>query len=291
MSHTHKNQIFTIIFLATFNFFALFLGYFIGGISGILVAYILAFTLNGTAYWYGDKIILWAIGAEPMDTLDNVRISRLVRELAKEAGIPPPGLYSMPAMEANSLSVGKSAAGSTLVISTGLMKLLNTNELKGMLAHEIVHIRNGDVLLNTVVAVITGVFAGIPESLDHLIKRTTKNKLAGTLGKGVSWTIRMIFCPIMVLLIQAPIFKEVDYRTDREAAVIAGGQEGLTSTLIKLAGQAPSSSGRSNPAFYHLYFINPVSGGALAFLFNTHPTIEKRLSKLREEQWVQPMTK
>ncbi len=291
MSNMHKNQILAIVFLATFNFFVLFLGYFVGGLIGILVTYSLAFILNGAAYWYGDKIILWVIGAEPMDTLENVRIDWLVKELAKEAGIPPPCLYNMPTAEANSLSVGKDPTSSTLVISTGLMELLNINELKGVLAHEIVHIRNGDVVLNTVVAVITGAIAGVPEFFDHVIKKLTKAKLAQTVGKGVSLTIRMIFCPLIALLIHAPISKEVDYMTDRQAVVLAGGKEGLTSALVKLAGQVPSSPMRSNPAFYHMYFINPVSAGSLAFLFNTHPTIEKRLSKLREKQCVQYMTK
>lgn len=291
MSGMHKNQIFAIIFLATFNFFALFLGYLAGELSGILIAYALAFILNGAAYWYGDKIILWVIGAKPMDTLENVRVGSLVKELAKEAGIPPPRLYNMPTAEANSLAVGKNPTSSSLVISTGLTELLNLNELKGVLAHEIVHIRNGDVLLNTIVAVITGAFAGVPEFFDHIIKKKTKGKFVQAVGKGVSLTIRMIFCPLIALLIHAPISKEVDYTTDGQAAVIAGGKEGLTSALIKLAGQVPPSPMRSNPAFYHLYFINPVSAGSLAFLFNTHPTIEKRLSKLMEKQCIQSRAK
>lgn len=283
MSNMHKNQILAIVFLATFNFFLLFLGYFAGGIIGIVVAYSLAFFLNGAAYWYGDKIILWAIGAIPMEATENVRISLLVQELAKEAGIPPPCLYYLPETEAYSLSVGKDPAASALVISKGLMELLDSNELKGVLAHEIVHIRNGDALLNTIVAVVAGVFAGVPEFFDHRIERITKGKLTQTVGKGVSLAIRLISYPLIALLIQAPIFKEVDYRTDREAAVIAGGKEGVTGALLKLAGQASTWPRRSNPAFYHLYFINPVSAGSLAFLFNTRPTIEQRLSKLTEK--------
>lgn len=281
MANIYKNYILAILFLATFNFFVLYLGYLAAGLSGILVAYPLAFILNGAAYWYGDKIILWAIGAEPMNITDNVRIDWLVKELAKEAGIPPPSIYKIPAAAANALAVGKDAAGATLVVSTGLMQLLDSKELRGVLAHEIVHIRNGDVLLNTIVAVIAGVFTGAPEFFDQMLKKEmTQRKFVPLVGKGVSLTIRIIFCPLTALLIHGLISQEVDYATDSQAAIIAGGQEGLASALVKLARQASPSPLGANPAFYHLYFIQPVPAGALAFLFNTHPAIEKRLARL-----------
>ena len=266
----------TTILMATLTGLLVVIGALIGGASTALVFLFFAAVLNLGAYWFSDKIALKMSGAKPVSEQEAPRIYEIVRELTTRADLPMPRLYVIPQEQPNAFATGRNPKNSAVAVTAGIMKLLSEDELRGVIAHELAHIRNRDVLIQSVAATIAGAitylgymllwFGGDDES---------------PLGLVASLAL-VLLAPIAASIIQLSISRQREYSADATGAQISGNPESLASALLRLEEGAKAIPMQVNQAAEPLYIVKPFSAGGLAALFSTHPPIEERVRRLRE---------
>ena len=252
-------------------------GALIGGPDTALLFLGIAAVMNLGAYWFSDKIALKMSGAQPMSEEQAPRIYEMVRELTTAAKMPMPALYVIPQAAPNAFATGRSPDKAAVAVTAGITKLLSPDELRGVIAHELAHIRNRDTLIQSVAATIGGAitylgymlmwFGGDDESPLGLI---------GSLAM-------VLLAPIAATIIQLAISRQREYSADATGAQISGNPESLASALLRLEEGAKATPMHVNQATEALYIVKPFSGrGAMASLFSTHPPIEERVKRLRQ---------
>ncbi|MGC9309611.1 MAG: zinc metalloprotease HtpX [Candidatus Nanoarchaeia archaeon] len=263
-----KNQIKTIILLVILS--AIFLG--IGSIwgrTGLLIAFILALIMNISSYWFSDKLILKMYKAQPSK---NKELNTLVKELAKKANLPEPAVYIIPTQHMNAFATGRNKKHAAVACTQGMLNQLNKNELKGVLAHELSHIKNHDTLIQVIVATIASAIMYIA-----LIARW-----AAIFGDDDSSFIQLlvlgIITPITASLIQLSISRSREYLADKNAASLLGDGKPLADALTKLKHNKPV---KGNQATSSLFIVNPFTKKGLLNLLSTHPDIDDRIKKLK----------
>jgi heat shock protein HtpX len=254
-------------------------GYAIGGQGGMLVALAIAAATNAFAYWNSDRLALASQNAIEVDHATAPDLVGLVTSLATRAGLPVPRVYVIENEQPNAFATGRSPAHSAVAVTTGLIRFLDRDELAGVIAHELAHIRNRDTLTMTVSATIAGAIASIAQ-FGFLFGSRGDDRPHPIMGLAM-----MLLAPIAATIIQLTISRSREYAADRLGAEIAGDPLALASALAKIetaATQIPNPQAESHPATAPLFIINPLTGDGMDNLFSTHPTTANRIAALQE---------
>ena len=255
------------------------------GTTGMVLFLGIAIVMNGVAYWYSDRIALASAQAQEVAPVDAPMLYRLADRLAVQYGVPRPRVYVSPDPSPNAFATGRNPSHAAICVNQGLLRILDEEEVYGVLAHEFGHVRNRDILISSVVAVLAGTITLIAQVAQGGMVfggyggRDDRNQGA---GGAIAGLLMIILAPIAALLIQLAVSRSREYQADRTGAEVSGDPMALASALRKLerATQAVPSQ-TAQPAFAHLYIVNPLSGG-LSGLFSTHPPIEERIRRLEE---------
>ena len=263
---------------------ALFMGvgYLIGGQSGALLALIVAAVMNLFTYWNSDSMVLSMAGAQEIDERTAPDVFRMVAELSQRAGLPMPRVYLMDNPQPNAFATGRNPQHAAVAVTTGLLEQLSREEVAGVIAHELAHIKNHDTLIMTITATIAGAISMLAQF--GMFFGGNRDSNSGHMG--IIGTLAMvILAPIAAMLVQMAISRTREYSADNLGAQIAGRPEWLASALRKLesaAHQIPNEAAERNPATAHMFIVNPLSGQRMDNLFSTHPATENRIAALME---------
>ncbi|GAB4441979.1 MAG: zinc metalloprotease HtpX [Anaerolineae bacterium] len=282
---TSSNTLKVVALMAALTALLGLIGYWVGGTGGVIFALGFSIFMNFGAYWFSDSIAIRMTGAQPVDPTQAPGLYDLVARLAMQAGIPTPRVYVIDSPLPNAFATGRDPAHGAVAVTTGILQTLSQEELAGVLAHELAHIRRRDTLIATVVATIAGAIT----TLANLLQWTL---LFGGLGGGdddggglVGGLLLIFVAPILAVLIQLGISRAREFDADAEGAHISGNPLALASALAKIDTMARRSRRplAANPAMASLFIVNPLSGvsGGLAGLFSTHPPVEARIERLQ----------
>ena len=271
----------TAILLAALTALFMGIGFLIGGQAGMIIALLVAGGMNLFAYWNSDKMVLRMYGAREVDARSAPELYDLVRRLAYEASLPMPRVYIMENEQPNAFATGRNEKNAAVAVTTGLMQTVSKDELAGVIAHELGHIKNHDTLLMTITATIAGAISMLANFGLYFGGGRNDSGHVGFIG-----TLALVILgPLAAGLVQMAISRTREYAADREGAVISGQPLSLASALQKIAGaahQIPNMTAERNPASAHLFIVNPLSGARMDNLFSTHPKVENRVARLVE---------
>jgi len=278
------NYLRTAILLAGLTALFMGVGYLIGGQSGAVIAFVIAAAMNLISYWNADKLVLSMHGAHEVDETTAPELVALVRDLAQRASLPMPRVFIMDNPQPNAFATGRDPQHAAVAATTGLLEHMRREELAGVLAHELAHIRNRDTLIMTITATIAGAISMIAQIGMLFAGGHRDNNNGG--GLGVIGTLAMvILAPIAAMLVQMAISRTREYAADDLGARIAGRPEWLASALRKLDAAAhaiPNEPAERNPATAHMFIVNPLTGHGMDNLFSTHPATENRIAALEQ---------
>jgi heat shock protein HtpX len=265
----------TTLLLATLTGLLVGIGYLIGGPGTALTFLFIGLAMNLVMFWFSDKIALKMSRAQPLSEEEAPRLYQMVRELAHSAGVPMPRLYMIPASQPNAFATGRGPKHSAVAVTQGITQLLSESELRGVIAHELAHIRNRDVLIQTVAAAIGGAITWLGYAL--LFMGGDDDSPLGLVGA----LAMVLLAPIAASIIQLAISRQREYAADATGARISGSANALADALERLEAGAKAMPMQVNQAAEPLYIVKPFSGGGMAALFSTHPPIEERVRRLR----------
>lgn len=270
----------TAILLAGLTALFMGVGALIGGQAGMIMALVFAAGINLLSYWNADKLVLSMNGAVEADEKTAPELFQIVRELSQRAGLPMPRVYLMQNPQPNALATGRNPANAAVAATTGLLEMLTTEEVRGVIAHELAHVKNHDTLTMTITATIAGAISMLA-NFGMFFGGNRENNSSGILGIIVA----VFVAPFAAMIVQMAISRSREYEADRGGALISGKPLALASALAKLdnaAHQIPNEAAEQNPAMAHLFIVNPLSGARMDNLFSTHPATENRIAALQE---------
>lgn len=261
-----------------------FVGAAIGGRSGMIFAFAIATIMNFGTYWFSDKIVLRMYRAQPVSEAEAPELYAIVRTLVQKAGLPMPKVYIIPEATPNAFATGRNPEHAVVAVTQGIMKLLSREELSGVIAHELAHIRHRDMLTGTIVATIAGAISMLAQMAQWAMLfggGSRRDDDEG--GSPIAALVMMIVAPIAAMLVQMAISRTREYDADAGGAKIAGNPLGLANALLKLEkGNEVIPMADAKPATAHMFIVNPLHGGGLMKLFSTHPPIAERVKRLNE---------
>ncbi|HKQ60173.1 MAG TPA: zinc metalloprotease HtpX [Candidatus Polarisedimenticolaceae bacterium] len=278
---TGTNYLKTALLLGLLTGLILLFGQVLGGRSGMTLALGFAALMNFGSYWFSDKIVLAMHRARPVTAQEAPRLHAIVDRLVARAGLPKPRVYLLPEPAPNAFATGRNPQHSAVAVTAGLLELMSDEEVEGVVAHELAHVRNRDILISSIAATIAGAITW----LAHIAQwgamfggyggrddREGQNPLA--------LLLLAILSPIAALIIQMAISRSREYAADATGAQIAGQPYGLARALEKLGQYSQRIPLPTSPAARHLFIVAPLSGGGLSTLFSTHPPLEERIRRL-----------
>jgi heat shock protein HtpX len=274
------NYMKTAILLAGLTALFMGVGYLIGGASGAIIALLIAAITNLFAYWNSDRMVLSMYGAHEVDQSTAPELLDLVAELAARAGLPMPRVFVMDNPQPNAFATGRNPQNAAVAVTTGLLHSLSPEELAGVIAHELAHVKNHDTLLMTITATIAGAISMLAQ-FGMFFGGNRDHNGPGAIGS----IAMMILAPIGAMLVQMAISRTREYAADNLGARIVGQPMWLASALVKInnaAHQIPNPEAELNPATAHMFIINPLSGHGIDNLFTTHPSTENRIAALQQ---------
>ncbi|MGQ0582390.1 MAG: zinc metalloprotease HtpX [Reyranella sp.] len=271
----------TALLLAALTGFVLVAGYLLGGQSGLVIALVAAMGMNLFAYWNSDKMVLRMSNAQEVGPNEAPELYGIVQELAQRAGLPMPRVYVIDEEQPNAFATGRNPENAAVAATTGLLRHLSREEVAGVMAHELSHVRHRDTLIMTIAATLSGAI-GMLASFGGMMGGGRDSE-GRPLVNPIVAIAAMILAPLAAALVQMAISRGREYEADRMGAEISGQPLWLASALAKLhAGtqQIPNRAAEANPATAHMYIANPLSAGGLRSLFSTHPPMEERIARL-----------
>ncbi len=274
------NTLKTMVLLVTLTVLFIFIGGLLGGKTGMTVALVLALAMNFFAYWFSDKIVLKMYGAVPVTEAEAPELYSIVRTLSQRAGLPMPKVYIIEADQPNAFATGRNPRNGAVAVTTGIMRLLDRNELAGVIAHELSHIKNRDILVSTIAATIAGAISYLAQMAQWAFIFGGRSDDEERGGSPVAALLMAIIAPIAAMLVQLAISRTREYGADAGGARIVGNPLYLANALRKLHNYSQQIPMGVNPATSHMFIVNPLSGGGIARLFSTHPPIEERIERL-----------
>lgn len=278
------NHIKTALLMILLTLVLLGLGHLIAGDTGVIIAFVIALVMNFFSYWYSDSIAVTMTRSRPLKESEAPEVYRAVRELVENSGMPMPRLYLMPTEQPNAFAAGRSPKKAVVSVTEGLVRMLNERELKGVLAHELAHINNRDVLISTVAAVIAGALMFISRMGMWGMMFGGGRRDGG--GSPVLLLIKLaalIIAPLAAMVIKMAISRTREYHADASGAAMARDPEGLASALQKMESFARRQPLQVNEAASHMFIVNPLSAKGMSGLFSTHPPIKERVKRLRNQ--------
>lgn len=279
------NTLRTTLLLALLTGLLVVAGGAIGGKGGMTVALGMALVMNFVSYWFSDRIVLSMYGAQEVTERDAPEFYRMVRRLANRAGLPMPRVYVIPSMTPNAFATGRNPSHAAVAATEGILRILTPEELEGVMAHELAHVKNRDILVQTVAATIGGAVTYLAQMAQWAAmfgggrSSDDDDGAAGVVGA----LLMAILAPIAAMLIQMAISRSREYGADAGGAQISGSPLFLASALRKLEAanhQIPMED--ASPATAHMFIVNPLTGGGILSLFSTHPPIAERVRRLEE---------
>jgi heat shock protein HtpX len=275
------NTVKTALLLGALTGLLMFVGGLIGGRGGVYIAFIFAVILNFGSYWFSDKIVLKMYKAQEVSESVAPDLYSIVRNLALEASLPMPRVYIIPEETANAFATGRNAEHAVVAVTAGIMRILNREELEGVIAHELSHIKNRDMLISSMAATIAGAISMLATMAQWAAifggGRSDDDDHGGIIG-----LIAMaIFAPLAAAVIQMAISRSREYLADAGGARITKNPYGLAAALEKLTKASQIIPMNANPSTAHLFIVNPLTGKSLMNLFSTHPPLEERIARLR----------
>ena len=271
------------LLLAVLTAMLVLIGGAIGGQQGMVIAFVIALAMNFFSYWFSDKIVLAAYGAKPIDEAEAPRLYAIVHRLATRAGIPMPRVYMVPSETPNAFATGRSPQHAVVAVTEGIMRILDEEELEGVLAHELSHVKNRDILISTIAATLAGAITYLAHMAQWAAMfggRSRDDEEGGS--NPIAMILLAILAPIAAMLVQMAVSRSREFQADATGARVAGKPWGLAKALEKLqmANEAVPMAA-ATPATAHLFIVNPLSGQTLMRLFSTHPPLEERIARLR----------
>lgn len=276
------NLVRTAMLLAFMTALFMVVGFMIGGRGGMMIAFLVAAGMNFFSYWNSDRMVLSAYRAQEIDERNAPEFFGIIRDLARNAGLPMPKVYLYDSPQPNAFATGRNPQNAAVAASTGLLSALSPEEVAGVMAHELAHVQNRDTLTMTITATLAGAISMLG-NFAFLFggNRESNNNPLGFVGV----LLAMIVAPLAAMLVQMAISRTREYSADRRGAEICGNPLWLASALGKIArgaSQIPNYDAERNPATAHMFIINPLTGAGMDSLFSTHPNTENRIAALEE---------
>lgn len=256
----------------------------LGGRTWMVYAFVMAVAMNGFSYWFSDKLVLKMYRAKEVTEAEAPEFHGVVRELATRANLPMPRVYLIPSEAPNAFATGRNPKHAAVAATNGILKILSREELAGVMAHELAHVQNRDILIGTIAATVAG-------AISMLASMAQWAMIFGGFGGGrrddrgggiIGMLAVMILAPIAAMLIQMAISRSREYQADATGAKICGNPMSLASALKKLDTASKRVAIDANPATAHMFIVNPLKGGGVTTLFSTHPPMEERISRLEK---------
>ncbi len=275
------NSIRTALLLGALTGLIMIIGRYLGGTHGMVIAFFFAMIMNFGSYWFSDKIVLKMYRARPVSEAEASDLHRIVRQLAQQASLPMPRICIMPSESPNAFATGRNPQHAVVAVTQGILRLLNEDELKGVLAHELAHVKHRDILIGSIAATLAGAIMMIASMARWAALFGGFGSRDDDDGGGMIGLIAMsIFAPIAAMLIQMAISRSREYAADAAGASFAGSPYGLASALQKISSASRQIPMKANPSTAHMFIMNPLAGKSLMSLFSTHPPVEQRIRRL-----------
>jgi len=256
----------------------------LGGRGGMIMALMFATIMNVGMYWFSDKLVLRMYKAQPVTESEAPELYSIVRTLVQKAGMPMPTVYIIPDETPNAFATGRNPEHAVVAVTQGIMRILSRDELAGVIAHELAHIKHRDMLTGTMVATIAGAISMLAQMAQwSMIFGGGHRSDDDDGGSPIVAIVMMIVAPIAAMMVQMAISRSREFEADKGGAGIAGSPYGLSNALLKLEkGSQVIPMTDARPATAHMFIVNPLTGGGLMKLFSTHPPIEERVARLNE---------
>ena len=256
-------------------------GRLLGGAEGMVLAFVFATLMNFGAYWFSDKVLLRMYGARQIGPHDAPEIWAMVDELSRRAGLPMPKVYLLPQEGANAFATGRNPANAAVAVTSGILRILSPSELRGVLAHEVAHIKNNDILIGTLAATMAGAISMLANMAQWSMifggGRSDEDR-----GGGIGAIATMLIAPLAATLIQLAISRSREYAADATGAELAGSGVPLANALLRLERSSEHIPTDASPSTAHMFIVAPFTGGGIWSLFRTHPRTEDRVKRLME---------
>lgn len=254
----------------------------LGGQGGMVTAFVFAVVMNGASYWFSDKIVLRMYGAKEVDRKDAPKLYRILQDLTLRAHMPMPRVYVIPQDAPNAFATGRDENHAAVAVTEGILDILTESELRGVLAHELSHVKNRDILIGTIAATMAGAISMLANIAQWGLifgGRSSDNREG---GNPIAALAMIILAPLVAMLVQLAISRGREYGADATGATISGDPLSLANALKKLQRGVEKIPMEANPATAHMFIVSPLTGGGLMTLFSTHPPLEERISRLEE---------
>jgi heat shock protein HtpX len=275
-----SNQLKTVFLLGALTAIIIWAGQALGGTDGMITALIIAAAMNFFSYWFSDKVVLRMYSAQEVSPQEAPELHGMVSDLAREAGVPVPRIFVIPQDTPNAFATGRNPEHAVVAVTEGIVRLLSPAELKGVLAHEMSHVRHRDILIQSVAATLGGAIMVLADMF-RFSAMYSGGRRDQEQGQGLHMLIFAMLAPFAAMLIQMAISRSREYLADESGARLCHNPEPLASALEKLALANQQMPMIVNPATENLFIVNPLTGGGLMALFSTHPPIAERIARLR----------
>jgi heat shock protein HtpX len=275
-----SNTIKTTILLAALTALIVWIGEMLGGGQGAMIAFIFAAVMNIGSYWFSDRIVIAMYRGQPIAESDDPELHAMVRELALESHVPMPRLYLIPSESPNAFATGRNPEHAAVAVTAGIRRLLDRRELKAVLAHELAHVTNRDILISSIAATLAGAIMMLANMArwSLIFGGGQRDEREG--GGGIGLLFTLILAPIAAMLIQMAISRSREFQADETGARTIRDPEALASALQKIAVYSERVPLQASPSTAHLFIINPLHGVSFQNLFSTHPPLEQRIARL-----------
>lgn len=273
----------TTLLLATLTALFMGIGALIGGQVGMLIALVFAGALNFWSYWNSDKVVLRMHHARPITEKEDPHLHQMIADLARQAALPMPKIYVIDTPQPNAFATGRNPENAAVAATTGLLQQLSDEEVAGVMAHELAHIKNHDTLIMSITATLAGAISMLANFAFLFGGQRNEEGGGGGIGGVIGTVALLILAPLAAFLVQMAISRTREYAADRMGAQICGNPRGLASALARIESAArriPNPDAEHNPATAHLFVINPLSGARMDNLFSTHPNTAHRIAAL-----------
>jgi heat shock protein HtpX len=267
------NTMKVIIMLSMLSGLLILIGYFMGRGIGIVIALIISVVMNFGSYWFSDSIVLRMYNAQPVTRIESPVLYNAVESLSAKAKIPVPKVYVISNDAPNAFATGRNEDHAAVAVTSGILKILNQDELEGVIAHELSHIKHKDILISTMAATAASAVV--------LLSRWAVF-FGNDEGSTISAIAVAVIAPIAAMVIQMAISRSREYEADAGGAEVSGKPMALAGALSKLSNAAQKKPMDANPSTAHMFIVNPLSGGTIMNLFSTHPPVEKRIERLQK---------
>jgi len=272
----------TVLLMGVLTVLLVLMGSLLGGRGGMMIAFLIAIAMNFGSYWFSDKIVLRMYHGRELAQQDNPSLFQMVQELAGRAGLPMPRIYLIEGDQPNAFATGRDPEHAAVAVTEGILRTLPPDQLRGVLSHELAHVKHRDILIGTIAATMAGAISMIANMAQWALifgggGRSSNDREGGNPLGGL---VMLIVAPIAAMLIQMAISRSREFEADAGGAQISGNPLSLANALRTLNRKAEEIPMDASPATAHMFIVNPLSGGGLAKLFSTHPPMEERIARL-----------